>query len=431
MKKFHIVLFALFMAVGASAQWVPQNSGTGAELRSVYFTDVNTGYVVGYNWDSVAVVILKTTNGGTDWIAQNSGTLFMLHQVYFPKPDTGCIVGDSGTILKTTNGGTNWLLQYSGTTKNLNSVYFTDANTGYAVGDSGTILKTTDGGSNWVSQNLGTNYNLTSVHFPVTDTGFIIGHSEIYGQYGTINIFRTNNGGVNWAQQYSDSCTGWCWGESNSIQFPDGNTGYAIGGFYGHGGGGGQYLLKTNDSGYNWIDLPYNQGTVAVCFADANTGYRIYRYGEMGYLESSISITTDGGENWIMQWSGSYVNLNSLYFPSADTGYAVGNINSPMTGIILKTTNGGLPVGINDNPLTTESLKISPNPSSSQITISTPTTPNENTFMTIYNLNGQALLSRQITEKQTVVDVAGLSQGVYFVKVSDDRTVQVGKFVKQ
>jgi hypothetical protein len=34
-------------------------------------------------------------------------------------------------------------------------------------------------------------------------------------------------------------------------------------------------------------------------------------------------------------------------------------------------------------------------------------------------------------EEQTVFDVSGLSQGVYFVKVTDDRTVMMGKFVKQ
>jgi hypothetical protein len=51
--------------------------------------------------------------------------------------------------------------------------------------------------------------------------------------------------------------------------------------------------------------------------------------------------------------------------------------------------------------------------------------------MTIFNINGQQIIMRQITEQQTVVDVSGLPQGVYFVKVSNERTVMVGKFVKQ
>ena len=76
-------------------------------------------------------------------------------------------------------------------------------------------------------------------------------------------------------------------------------------------------------------------------------------------------------------------------------------------------------------------FSIFPNPTTDQITISMPSTPFKSTFMTIYNINGQQLIKRQIMEPIINVDVSGLSQGVYFVKVADDRTVQVGKFVKQ
>jgi len=76
-------------------------------------------------------------------------------------------------------------------------------------------------------------------------------------------------------------------------------------------------------------------------------------------------------------------------------------------------------------------FSIYPNPASTIITIETPITPDNNTFMTIFNINGQALLSRQINDPIINVDVSGLPQGIYFVKVSDDRTVMVWKFVVQ
>jgi hypothetical protein len=88
-------------------------------------------------------------------------------------------------------------------------------------------------------------------------------------------------------------------------------------------------------------------------------------------------------------------------------------------------------VGIDDKDTPDSQITISPNPSTTSITISTPTTPEKNAFLTIYNINGQTLKSHQITDDITVVDVSGLSQGVYFVKVSNDRTVAVGRFVKQ
>jgi len=73
-------------------------------------------------------------------------------------------------------------------------------------------------------------------------------------------------------------------------------------------------------------------------------------------------------------------------------------------------------VGINDQPLTTEYLKIYPNPSNTAITItitiSLPyATPHKNPTLTIFNLNGQQLIQRQITEQQIVVDVMGVSTG--------------------
>ena len=76
-------------------------------------------------------------------------------------------------------------------------------------------------------------------------------------------------------------------------------------------------------------------------------------------------------------------------------------------------------------------IEIYPNPSSTHITIELPTAPQKNTFLTIYNLNGQQLITQPITEPQTVVDVSGLPSGVYFVKVVDDDEVMMGKMIKQ
>ena len=57
-------------------------------------------------------------------------------------------------------------------------------------------------------------------------------------------------------------------------------------------------------------------------------------------------------------------------------------------------------------------------------------TPQKNTFMTLYSINGKQFIKRQITEQQTVVDVSGLSAAIYIVKVLRDDDLMVGKFVK-
>ncbi len=76
-------------------------------------------------------------------------------------------------------------------------------------------------------------------------------------------------------------------------------------------------------------------------------------------------------------------------------------------------------------------ILLYPNPSSSQITIELPHLPQKKTILTIYNLSGQQLITSQITEIKTVVDVSCLTGGVYFVKVANDEKVMVGKVIKE
>jgi hypothetical protein len=88
-------------------------------------------------------------------------------------------------------------------------------------------------------------------------------------------------------------------------------------------------------------------------------------------------------------------------------------------------------IGVNENVTTESHISIYSNPASTTITIETPTTPNKNTFMTIYNINGQQLIFHKITKPATVIDVGKLPQGIYIVKVKDDQAVLVSKFIKQ
>jgi photosystem II stability/assembly factor-like uncharacterized protein len=74
--------------------------------------------------------ILKTTNGGMNWVALLSGTSNELKSVYFTDFNTGYVVGGGlggVNILKTTNGGTNSVDLSNGTNDDLISVFFIDA----------------------------------------------------------------------------------------------------------------------------------------------------------------------------------------------------------------------------------------------------------------------------------------------------------------
>jgi hypothetical protein len=85
-------------------------------------------------------------------------------------------------------------------------------------------------------------------------------------------------------------------------------------------------------------------------------------------------------------------------------------------------------VGLNEIP--SENLfTISPNPSSSQIIIET-TTLSSKFQLSIFNLNGQEVIQRQMTESKKVIDISALPAGVYFVRMTGAKVVGIEKFVK-
>ena len=84
--------------------------------------------------------------------------------------------------------------------------------------------------------------------------------------------------------------------------------------------------------------------------------------------------------------------------------------------------------GIND--LQQSQLSIYPNPAEDIITVEISDITKENRF-SILNLNGQPLFTHQITQPKTQLDISSLPNGVFFVKVTGERTVEVKKMIKQ
>jgi len=77
-----------------------------------------------------------------------------------------------------------------------------------------------------------------------------------------------------------------------------------------------------------------------------------------------------------------------------------------------------------------DEFSIYPTPSSTQITIETSVTPNQ-CKLSIMNLNGRELITFKITEPKTQINISVLPSGVYFVRLTGERMVQVEKFIKQ
>jgi photosystem II stability/assembly factor-like uncharacterized protein len=125
-------------------------------------------------------------------------------------------------------------------------------------------------------------------------------------------------------------------GSLYAVSFSDSNNGTAVGGGY-RGFPSEPYglILRTTDGGQNWISQ--SSGTrflSGVSFTDSSTGTVV---GDSG----TILRTTDGGQHWISQSSGTDSRLNAVSFTDANTGTVVGGHWYYGLGAILRTSDGG------------------------------------------------------------------------------------------
>lgn len=117
------------------------------------------------------------------------------------------------------------------------------------------------------------------------------------------------------------------------------------------------------------------------------------------------------------------INESSKHFGSNPTGIAYGDSTKYYFQII---------VGNNEIPESLGKILIFPNPSSTYITFEIPpATITKNTTLSICNVNAQQMITRRLTEPQTVIDISLLPSGVYCARITNNRTVLVSKFIKQ
>jgi hypothetical protein len=80
--------------------------------------------------------------------------------------------------------------------------------------------------------------------------------------------------------------------------------------------------------------------------------------------------------------------------------------------------------------ITKNGITIIPNPSNDKITISLPSI-NRTTQLSIFNVSGEKVIDRQLTDTETQIDISALARGVYFVRLQSEKMVEVGKMVKE
>ncbi len=310
--------------------------------RAIHFADANTGWTIGSS------SVYKSTNGGANWAAQTEPYSFTLHSIYAVDTNTVYVCGDDSSaaraVGKTTNGGTTWV-EFDGTSTGVgladgkiwNSIWFVNASIGWVVSNDGLIYRTTNGGTNWAAQ--GPN--------PVTNSPALLRvRMGIGGTPGT-DDFGWVTGKAGHVLYTTDSGTTWSIRTSSPYTTGSGTNMYEMA----HTGSGSSTVIfasdatntaKTTDNGATWTSLtPGNSGSVNHIHMLSSSIVFIVDNG------GGIVRTTNGGTNWGERNTigGNTTPINAIHvwdrpFSANDIAIAVGN-----GGKIFISTNAGITSG--------------------------------------------------------------------------------------
>lgn len=372
----------IFLTINGGEDWLqtgtdafPTRGSDKPRLTHVTFKD-NIAWIVGHGG-----CILRSEDSGIHWVEKGStGPLHYLKYVTFVDSVTGWALSNS-LIMNTTDGGTRWREQFPRPTSGCEDAYlysmsFADPAYGWVIcrciTDPGfpsyIILRTTDGGQTWSEKySSEPDLNLYSITFMDRPYGWVVGRTS----EGETVILHSIDSGDSWVEQYRSSYLGYYHYEHLSLLFVDRRNGWVIprktsnkilhttdGGNTWHEEqiqelfkidvvafvspregwmfgvdretGRSGTLLHTTNAGQTWEKIDYQQmwdpdtpscilvSETSMAFIDENRGWLCGYYGEILY-------TTDGGQTWIHQETGTRQILSSMAFFNVDSGWAVGH----------------------------------------------------------------------------------------------------------
>jgi hypothetical protein len=158
-------------------------------------------------------------------------------------------------------------------------------------------------------------------------------------------------------------------------------------------------------------------------FINDSTGFVV---GSFTNAYCDISYTTNYGATWqSINLPYAYAGWGVYAFDTANV-YLVGQNQS-----IIKVGTNGLITSLQSQsptlafPKREESVSCYPNPATNQLTIYNLLTTNYS--LTIQNIVGETIDTKQNCNAQETIDVSGFAKGVYFVRVGE----KINKFIKQ
>lgn len=388
--------------------WTPLNPGIKGQLyNGVYFLPGNTqvGYACGTRMDTASHtptgLVAKTTDGGSTWTQQNPNTANMLRSVYFSDANTGYACGIAGTLVKTTDGGANWAASNSGIDAGAQLVYVSfpsNGQTGYVGVTDETpggakVYKSANGGGSWVATAVGGAITKsTSCGMATDNIGVAIGPNAF--AYTTTDGFGTGTFTDPWAQG--------CIMTAAAFSPTDNNKAYLVGNDTVLDLGIVRFTSISGSPHWDSVSCPPVASFSCVDYASPETAYVGGANGFIGGTKTSHDVwkTTTGVTSMI----------TGICFPNGpDTGYAAAG------PAILKTVDAGGPwviaVAEGKAPATLlTGIRVVSNPGRLGIALRS----NANVTVTVFDAAGRTVLTQTAVKGSNFLPLH--KAGAYFVR---------------
>ncbi len=388
----------------------------------------------------LALIMNSNIYSQSGWFYQASNTSAMISCIYLVDQNTGYFTSYNN-FNSTSNGGENWDMIYNFTVSaSTSKLYFLNATTGYRL-SANVLSKTTNGGFNWTDITI-PNYNFNKLYFINSNTGFLsgvtkfaktingglswithdptylnggIGDMYFYNAYtgyaiqsyptGNNGIAKTTTGGEDWTFKYVDTIALY------NVSKPFGRYIYAC---------GKNRIFRSTNYGENWSVIHQtNYFPRKIEMVDSLTGYYIGAISEIS-ISGIIYKTTNGGLNWELQFTSNLTSFTDISFANTINGNVVGS-----NGYILRTNSGGVVTSIsnNENILRYKIEQNYPNPFNPTTNIIFAIPKSSNVKVTIFDIAGkelETLVNEQLQAGtyQTDWNASKYSSGVYFYRIT-------------
>jgi photosystem II stability/assembly factor-like uncharacterized protein len=373
--------------------WVPVNNGITCFTINT-FTNIGSNLFAG---DNTAGVFLTADNGNT-WATKNNG-FNTLGNKKLRNLGTTLFASNYSGFYKSTNNGNSWSsIQISGTSNSTPDAITSNDSVVYVGFYNYGVFKSTDAGTTWTSSNHGLS-NLDVIALAINSRNDIF--AGVFGD----GVYMSSNNGLDWESiNYGFNLS-----PVNCLAANDTNI---IAGLSSY----NPPVVTTNNNGVPWnIGSNSLQGLSVNCLKTIGT----YVYAA---TSEGVYYSKNSGIDWFDMSQGlpPAISITSL---GTDGTYIFAGVQGNGVWKRLLSDITGVKEIYNVN----NDLIIYPNPSNGIFTVAQSTQINS---VEVVNMLGETVYSSKgNAENKKEINLSGLPQGIYFIKVNNENQSQVKKIV--